>query len=85
MKNDSHIVPVIIGDAKKCKAISDELLYKEGIYVQPINWPTVPVGTERLRFCPGPFHTDALIFDMVVKLREAIKKCGGINAIQSNA
>ena len=76
MENDSHIVPVIIGNAKRCKAISDELLYKEGIYVQPINWPTVAVGTERLRFTPTPFHTDALIFDMVVKLKAAIKKCG---------
>jgi len=76
LKNDSHIVPVIIGNAKKCKAISDELLYKEGIYVQPINWPTVKRGTERLRFTPTPFHTDAHIFDMVVKLKSALKRCG---------
>ena len=76
LKNDSHIVPVIIGDAKKCKAISDELLYKEGIYVQPINYPTVAVGTERLRFTPTPLHTDAHIFDMVVKLKSAIRRCG---------
>ena len=76
LKNDSHIVPVIIGDAKKCKAISDELLYKEGIYVQPINYPTVAVGTERLRFTPTPLHTDAHIFDMVGKLKSAIRRCG---------
>ena len=76
LKNDSHIVPVIIGDAKKCKAVSDELLYKDGIYVQPINYPTVVVGTERLRFTPTPFHTDAHIFDMVVKLKSAMKRCG---------
>ena len=76
LKNDSHIVPVIIGDPIKCKAVSDELLYKEGIYVQPINWPTVAVGTERLRFTPTPFHTDKLIFDMVVKVKSAIKRCG---------
>ena len=76
LKNDSHIVPVIIGDAKKCKAVSDELLYKDGIYVQPINYPTVAVGTERLRFTPTPFHTDAHIFDMVVKLKSAMKRCG---------
>ena len=76
LKNDSHIVPVIIGDAKKCKAVSDELLYKDGIYVQPINYPTVAVGTERLRFTPTPFHTDAHIFDMVVKLKSALKRCG---------
>ena len=76
LKNDSHIVPVIIGDAKKCKAVSDELLYKDGIYVQPINYPTGAVGTERLRFTPTPFHTDAHIFDMVVKLKSAMKRCG---------
>jgi len=76
LKNDSHIVPVIIGDPIKCKAVSDELLYKEGIYVQPINWPTVKRGTERLRFTPTPFHTDAHIFDMVVKLKSAIRRCG---------
>ena len=76
LKNDSHIVPVIIGDPKKCKAVSDELLYKNGIYVQPINWPTVARGTERLRFTPTPFHTDAHIFDMVVKLKSALKRCG---------
>ena len=76
LKNDRHIVPVIIGDPIKCKAVSDELLYKEGIYVQPINWPTVKRGTERLRFTPTPFHTDAHIFDMVVKLKSALKRCG---------
>ena len=76
LKNDSHIVPVIIGDPIKCKAVSDELLYKEGIYVQPINWPTVKRGTERLRFTPTPFHTDAHIFDMVVKLKSALNRCG---------
>ena len=76
LKNDSHIVPVIIGDPIECKAVSDELLYKEGIYVQPINWPTVKRGTERLRFTPTPFHTDAHIFDMVVKLKSALKRCG---------
>jgi len=74
MKNNSHIVPVMIGDAVKCKRISDDLLYKDGIYVQPINYPTVPVGTERLRFTPGPYHTDSMIYDMVVKLKEALKR-----------
>ena len=76
MENDSHIVPVMIGDAKKCKAVSDELLYKFGIYVQPINFPTVPVGTERLRFTPTPYHKDAHIFDMVLKVKSAIRRCG---------
>ena len=74
MENVSHIVPVMIGDAVKCKRISDDLLYKDGIYVQPINYPTVPVGTERLRFTPGPMHTDSMIYDMVVKLKEALKR-----------
>ena len=78
MDNDSHIVPVMINDAKKCKAVSDELLYKFGIYVQPINYPTVPVGTERLRFTPTPYHTDAHIYDMVLKLKTAIQRCGKI-------
>ena len=72
LQNNSHIVPVIIGDAIKCKKISDDLLYKESIYVQPINYPTVPVGTERLRFTPGPFHTDAMIHDMAYKLKETM-------------
>ena len=72
LQNNSHIVPVIIGDAIKCKKISDDLLYKEGVYVQPINYPTVPVGRERLRFTPGPLHTDAMIHDMTYKLKEAM-------------
>ncbi len=74
LENNSHIVPVIIGDAVKCKQISDDLLYNEGIYVQPINYPTVPEGTERLRFTPGPLHTDNMISDMVLKLKEAMIK-----------
>ncbi len=74
LENNSHIVPVIIGDAVKCKRISDDLLYKENIYVQPINYPTVSVGTERLRFTPGPLHTDTMIFDMVTKLKETMNR-----------
>jgi len=64
----THIVPVLVGDAKKCKAMSDALLNDHGIYVQAINYPTVDVGTERLRFAPTPFHDDGMIEDLVEAL-----------------
>ena len=61
----THIVPVMINDAVRCKRLSDKLLEDHNIYVQPINYPTVEVGTERLRFAPTPFHTDSMISDCV--------------------
>lgn len=73
LKNETHIVPVMVNDAKKCKEISDRLLNDYDIYVQPINYPTVPVGSERLRIAPTPLHTDAMIEDLVNALTEIIK------------
>jgi len=81
LPNPSHIVPVMVKDPVKCKWISDWLLDHHGIYVQPINYPTVPKGTERLRITPSPIHTDADIDKLVSALNELWSECALARAV----
>ena len=71
--HSGHIVPVTVSDPILCKAASDRLLEKHGIYVQPINYPSVPMGTERLRFTPSPLHSDKMVKDLVSALAETFE------------
>ena len=75
MPSPSHIVPVMVGNPVHCKAVTDALLERYGVYVQPINYPTVPKGTERIRLTPSPVHTPAQMDYLVASLTELWAAC----------
>jgi 5-aminolevulinate synthase len=81
LPNPSHIVPVMVKDPVKCKMLSDILLDTYGVYIQPINYPTVPKGTERLRITPSPLHSDADIEHLVRALESLWSQCALSRAV----
>ena len=74
IKTKSHIIPIIIGDSVLCKKVSDELYDKHKVYLQSINFPTVPRGEEGLRITPTPLHTDKMIDELIYALKQTWKK-----------
>ena len=76
MSSDTHIVPLFVGDPERCKRACDILLQEHSIYIQPINYPTVAKGTERLRITPSPYHDDGLIDQLAEALLQVWERLG---------
>ena len=76
MPTESHIIPLLIGDSKLCTAACQKLLNEHKVYVQPINYPTVPIGTERLRLTPSPAHTEEMLYELVESLKTVWSELG---------